>query len=129
MSISREDKKRLHAALRSELNKLSVQEIRNTVAAAGFDVSQITANAEAQSGMGSRAEVMPAVDRLFRQMSQSAQGTALRILAERLTEHNPDLQTSTQGILGRHGYQFMGIIYKSKRLSLTTTKFLFIFLL
>ena len=43
MSISREDKKRLYGALRSELNNLSVQNIRNTVAAAGFDVSQITA--------------------------------------------------------------------------------------
>ena len=96
MSISREDKKRLHAALRSELNNLSVQNIRNTVAAAGFDVSKITAKAEARSGLGSRAEVMPAVDRLFGQMSETAQETALRILAERLTEHNPDLQTSTQ---------------------------------
>ena len=107
MSISREDKKRLYGALRSELNNLSVQNIRNTVAAAGFDVSQITAKAEARSGLGSRAEVMPAVDRLFGKMNESAQETALRILAERLTEHNPDLRTSTQDILGRHGYQFI----------------------
>ena len=102
LSISREDKKRLYAALRSELNNLSVQNIRNTVAAAGFDVSEITAKDEARSGIGSRAEVMPAVDRLFGQMSESAQETALRILAERLTEHDPDLRTSTQDILGRH---------------------------
>ena len=107
MSLPHEDRTHLYGALRSELNKLPVQEIRNTVAAAGFDVSQITAKAEARSGLGSRAEVMPAVDRLFGQMSESAQGTALRILAERLTEHNPDLQTSTQDILGRHGYQFI----------------------
>ena len=107
MSLSREDKKRLYAVLRSELDSLSVQKIRNTVAAAGFDVSQITAKSEARSGLGSRAEVMPAVDRLFGQMSESAQETALRILAERLMEHNPDLQTSTQDILGRHGYQFI----------------------
>ncbi len=107
MSIPVEDKKRLYAALRSELNNLSIQNIRNTVAAAGFDVSKITAKAEAQSGLGSRAEVMPAVDGLFRQMSDSAQETALRILAERLMEHSPDLQTSTKEILGRHGYQFI----------------------
>ena len=107
MSISRDNKNRLYAALRSELNNLSVQNIRNTVAAAGFDVSQITAKAEARSGLGSRAEVMPAVDRLFGKMNESAQETALRILAERLTEHNPDLRTSTQDILGRHGYQFI----------------------
>ena len=107
MSISREDKKRLYGALRSELNNLSVQNIRNTVAAAGFDVSQITAKAEARSGLGSRAEVMPAVDRLFGQMSESVHETALRIFAERLTEHNPDLRIRTQDILGRHGYQFI----------------------
>ncbi|MCY3766832.1 MAG: hypothetical protein OXH06_15540 [Gemmatimonadetes bacterium] len=107
MSISQEDKKRLYAALRSELNSLSVQKIRNTVAAAGFDVSQITAKAEARSGLGNRAEVMPAVDRLFGQMSETAQETALRILAERLTERNPGLRASTEDILGRHGYQYL----------------------
>ncbi len=107
MPFSQEDKTRLYGALRSELNTLSVQKIRNTVAAAGFDVSQITANSEARSGLGSRAEVMPAVDRLFGQMSESAQETALRILAERLTGHNSELDASIQDILGRHGYQFV----------------------
>ena len=60
MPFPTRDRTRLYAALRSELNNLSVQNIRNTVAAAGFDVSQITAKAEARSGLGSRAEVMPA---------------------------------------------------------------------
>ena len=50
MPLSQEDMTRLYAALRSELNNLSVQNIRNTVAVAGFDVSQITAKAEARSG-------------------------------------------------------------------------------
>lgn len=59
--IESEDISRLYGALRSELNNLSVQDIRNTVAAAGFDVSKITAKAEARSGLGSRVEVMPAV--------------------------------------------------------------------
>lgn len=107
MPLSNEDKTRLFGALRSELNKLPVQEIRNTVAAAGFDVSQITANSEARGGAGSRAEVMPAVDRLFGQMSESVQEIALRILAERLTGQNSELDASTQDILGRHGYQFI----------------------
>ncbi len=107
MPLSKEDKTRLFGALRSELNNLSVQNIRNTVAAAGFNVSQITANSEARGGAGSRAEVMPAVDRLFGQMSESFQETALRILAERLTEHNSELDANTQDILGRHGYQFI----------------------
>ena len=75
---------RLYGALRSELNGFSIQEIRNTIAAAGFDVTKITANSESRSGLGSRAEVMPAADRLFGQMSHSAQEVALRILAERL---------------------------------------------
>lgn len=109
MSLPSVDRTRLYGPLRSELNKLPVQEIRNTAAAAGFDVSQITAKAEARSGLGlgSRAEVMPAVDRLFGQMSQSAQETALCILAERLTGKNAELDASVQYILGRHGYQFI----------------------
>lgn len=107
MALSQEDRNRLFGALRSELNKLPVQQIRNTVAAAGFDVSQITAKAEARSGLGSRAEVMPAVDQLFGQMSESAQKTALCILAERLTGRSPELDASTQHILGRHGFQFV----------------------
>ncbi|MDE0085389.1 MAG: hypothetical protein OXU23_06730 [Candidatus Poribacteria bacterium] len=107
MPLSKEDKTRLFGALRSELYNLSVQNIRNTVAAAGFDVSQITAKAEARSGVGSRSEVMPAVDQLFGQMSESVQETALRILAERLTGQNSELDASTQDILGSHGYQFI----------------------
>lgn len=107
MPISQEDRSRLFGALRSELNKLSVQQIRNTVAAAGFAVSQITAKAEAQSGLGSRAEVMPAVDRLFGQMSSSAQEVALRVLAERLTGRDPELDASVQDTLSKHGYLFV----------------------
>lgn len=93
MSLPSVDRTRLYGPLRSELNKLSVQEIRNTVAEAGFGVSHITAKTEARSGLGlgSRAEVMPAVDRLFGQMSQPAQETALYILAERLTGKNAEL--------------------------------------
>jgi ribosomal protein L12E/L44/L45/RPP1/RPP2 len=105
--LSPEEITRLYGALRSELNKLSVQDIRNTVAAAGIDVSQITAKAEARSGLGSRAEVMPAVDRLFGELSPEAKLTALQILAERLVSKNPDLAASVQAILGRHGYQFI----------------------
>ena len=107
MSLIPKEVSRLYGALRSELNRLSVQDIRNTVAAAGIDVSQITAKAEARSGLGSRAEVMPAVDRLFGQLSYEAKVTALQVLAERLVSKNPDLATSVQEILGRHGYQFI----------------------
>jgi hypothetical protein len=111
MPLTTEERTRLFGALRSELNKLSVQDIRNTVAAAGFDVSQITAKSEARSGLGSRAEVMPAVDRLFGQMSESAQETALCVIAERLIGRDPDLDASTQAILGRHGFLFVGATF------------------
>ena len=102
MPLSQEDMTRLYAALRSELNNLSVQNIRNTVAAAGFDVSQITAQAEARSGLGSRAEVMPIVDRLFGQMSETVQEKALCILAERLIEHNSEIADPTLHRAGGH---------------------------
>lgn len=98
---------RLYGALRSELNKLSVQDIRNTVAAAGIDVTRLTAKAEARSGLGSRAEVMPSVDKLFGEMSLSAQKVTLKILAERLTGKNAEMDRSVQEILGRHGYQYI----------------------
>lgn len=105
--FSKEEISCLYGALRSELNNLSVQDIRNTVAAAGINVTRITAKAEARSGLGSRAEVMPAVDRLFGEMSPSAQVVTLRILAERLIGKNADLARSVQEILGRHGYQYI----------------------
>lgn len=109
MLLSQEDKdrRRLYAVLRSELSKLSVQNIRNTVARAGFDVTQITAKAEARSGLGSKAEVLPAVDRLFGEMSESDQERALLIFAEELVKDNSELAASTQDILGRHGFQFI----------------------
>lgn len=107
VSLSSEEISRLYGALRSELNELSVQNIRNTVAAAGINVSRITAKAEAKSGLGSRAEVMPAVDRLFGELSTEAQVTALRILADQLVSKNPELEIGVQEILGRHGFQFV----------------------
>jgi len=106
--MSGEDITRLYGALRSVLNDLPVQQIRNTVAAAGFDVSNITAKAEARSGLGSRAEVMPAVDRLFSRMSSSAQEVALRVLAARLIGKSEEVAKSVQEILGQHGYQYVG---------------------
>jgi len=105
--LTKEEISRLYGALRSELNKLSVQDIRNTVAAAGIDITRITAKAEARSGVGSRAGVMPSVDSLFGEMSPSAQVVTLKILAERLIIKNEDLTKSVQEILGRHGYQFL----------------------
>jgi hypothetical protein len=102
-----EDRRRLYGALRSELNNLSVQDIRNTAAAAGFDVVQLPAQSEARTGLGSRAEVMPALDRLFGEMSPQAQEAALRMLAEGLIAHGGSPAAGMREILGRHGYLFI----------------------
>lgn len=123
--LTQKEISRLYGALRSELNKLSVQDIRNTVAAAGIDVTRITAKAEARSGLGSRAEVMPAVDRLFGEMSPSTQVVTLRILAERLIAKNEDLSKSVQEILGHHGYQYIaGSFVQVKLLDMREAQFL-----
>jgi len=106
-TLTGDEIKRLYGALRSELNKLSVQDIRNTVAAAGVDVTKIPSKSEARSGLGSRAEVMPAIDELFGELCKDAQETALCIIAERLIGENPQLAESVQTILGKHGYQFI----------------------
>jgi hypothetical protein len=73
----------------------------------GIDVARIAAKAEERTGIGSRAEVMPAIDRLFGELSPDAKHTALRILAERLVSRSDELQASVQGILGRHGFHFI----------------------
>ena len=104
-NLSDEEITRLWGALRSELNRLSVQNIRNTAAAAGIDVTQVPATSEARTGLGSRAEVMPAIDRLFGAMSRQGRITALRVLAERLTDN--EQSGSVQEILGKHGFQFI----------------------
>jgi hypothetical protein len=57
-ALTGEEMNRLYSILRSELYGLSVQNIRNTVAAAGFDVTRIPATSEARTGLGSRSEVM-----------------------------------------------------------------------
>jgi len=51
---------------------------------------------------------MPAVDRLFGQMTRDAQEVGLKIFAERLIGKNENSSKSVQEILGRHGYQFIG---------------------
>ncbi len=101
------DVNRVYAALRSELNNLSVQNIRNTVAAAGFDVTRIPAESEARGGAGSRAEVMPAVDRLFGEMARDAQLTAISILAERLMQGDAERAERIRQLLLRHGFEFI----------------------
>ncbi len=105
--LSDENTTRIYGALRSELNKLSVQNIRNIAAAAGFDVARIPAQSEARSGLGSRAEVMPVIDHLFGEMSPEAGITTLRVLAQKLIAKTPELEESVRNLLGQHGFQFV----------------------
>jgi len=105
--LDEESISRIYGVLRSELNKLSVQDIRNTAAAAGFDITRIPAQSEARSGLGSRAEVMPVVDRLFGEMSPGSKITTLRVLAQKLIARTPELEESVRSLLGQHGFQFI----------------------
>ena len=106
-ALTGEEMNRLYSILRSELYGLSVQNIRNTVAAAGFDVTRIPATSEARTGLGSRSEVMPVIDRLFGEMRPEVKINALIILAEKLTSNNLEEAANVQEILGKHGFQFM----------------------
>jgi hypothetical protein len=98
--------RRIYAALRSRLNNLSVQNIRNTAATAGFDVARVPATSEAKSDLGSRAEVMPALDRLFDEMSLDVKRRTVEILAEELLRQDPQNQQGIPDLLARHGYEF-----------------------
>jgi hypothetical protein len=100
--------RRIYAALRSRLNELSVQNIRNTAAAAGFDISQVTAKAEARTGLGSRAEVMPALDRLFNEMSLQDKRRSTAILAAELLRQDSKGVMRIPELLHQHGYEFRG---------------------
>ncbi len=99
--------RRIYAALRSKLNNLSVQNIRNTAAAAGFDVSKIPSTSEARTGMGSRAEVMPALDRLFDEMSLKDKQRTIEILADELIRQDTTNEQAIPELLERHGYEFV----------------------
>jgi len=106
-NIPRNDITKLYGAIRSELNNLSVQDIRNTAAAAGIDVTRILSQSETSGRAGSRAEIMPSVDHLFGELNEESQITALCIMAERLVKNSSSLAEDVQLILGKHGYQYI----------------------
>lgn len=100
--------RRVYAPLRSILNdQLSVQRIRNTAAEMGLDPSGIPATSEARTGMGSRAEVMPAIDRLFGNASTDQKRSAVRVLARKLSEEEgTETAERTAELLAEHGFVF-----------------------
>lgn len=100
VSLTPEEINRLYSALSSELNELSIPNIRKTVGAAGIDVTRIPSPDR-------RATVMPAIHHLFGEKSFDEKMRTLTILAERLIGTNPQLTEDVQQILGKHGYQFI----------------------
>jgi hypothetical protein len=50
---------------------------------------------------------MPAIDRLFGELSPQAKITALHILAAELIATSPEVHAEVQNILGKHGFQFI----------------------
>lgn len=93
----------LYGALRSRLNALSLTDIRNTVAAAGIDITQLPAGADAQR----RAAVMPSIDRAFGRLEPSKKLTALAIVAEHLRMRGEEVEADVQALLGKHGFQYI----------------------
>jgi len=106
ISISEQQIHKLYSAIRSEFINLPTQTIRNVAAAAGIDVTRITSKAEKNSGMGSRAEIMPQVDSLFGEMDIEAKMTALQIITQRAIEDRPDVKEKVDRILEKHGFRF-----------------------
>lgn len=105
-----EDVSALGYALLSEVFKLSIPSIRRIVGRAGIDASQIPSRSEAQGGGGSRAEVVPAVQRLFGAMSEDRRIRCLPILADSLMwEYGADSNAARnlECLLGQHGFQYV----------------------
>ncbi|MEW6237908.1 MAG: hypothetical protein AB1656_21175 [Candidatus Omnitrophota bacterium] len=105
--LTNDEIRNIYGALSSELNRLSIPNIRNTVRAAGFDVTRISHKSEDKGGIGSRAEVMPIIDELFGKLPNDDKINALRIIAEKLIHENSSLEERVQNILGKHGFQFI----------------------
>lgn len=105
--MTEEDAQIVGNAILSEVaHSLSIPGIRGAAAAAGMDPSKIPATSEAKGGMGSRAEVMPAVQKLFGDLTHERKETALPILAEQVMARSDEAKERLVTLLARHGYQF-----------------------
>jgi hypothetical protein len=100
------DLPKLWGAVRAAMQELSIPNIRRLAGQAGFDVTRIPSRSEAHGGSGSRAEVMPALDRLFLEMDESERRRAVQVIAE---EFSPEGYPSAQlrRDLERLGYGFV----------------------
>src|SRR5436309_2297152 len=105
--MTEEEVQTLGSAILSEVTRnLSIPSIREAAAAAGIDAARIPATSEAQGGMGSRAEVTPALHRLFGELSAERKERALPILADRVMARGEEARTRLTKLLEQHGYQF-----------------------
>ena len=105
--MTEEELQKLGGAVVSEvIRNLSIPKIRETAAAAGIDASRIPAGSEAQGGMGSRAEVAPALIRLFSELSSADKKRALPILAGRVFNQSDEARASISSLLKQYGYRY-----------------------
>lgn len=106
----------LWGAVRGALQELSIPNIRRVAGLAGFDVAAIPSRSEASGGSGSRAEVMPALDRLFGGMGPAQKRLAVQIIAEEI--QGGPLAENLNRHLDRLGFGFVeGRIIRTSVLS------------
>ncbi len=97
----------LWGAVRAALQELSIPNIRRVAGLAGFDVTAIPSTSEARGGSGSRAEVMPALDRLFGRMGVVQRRRAVQIIAEEIHHQGGPRAENLNRYLDRLGYGFV----------------------
>jgi hypothetical protein len=100
-------------SLLAQVFELSIPNIRPVVATAGIDAGHIPATSEAKGGQGSRAEVVPAVQRLFSALPHDRKERALPILAEQIVRsyhgtQREETAANLDRLLAQHGLRYDG---------------------
>jgi hypothetical protein len=96
-----------NAVLAEVINSLSIPQIRIAAGAAGIDASRIPARSEAQGGSGSRAQVAPALQRLYAELPHTSKERAIQIFAERVLGAGEQARDRLVRLLEQHGYQYI----------------------
>ena len=106
--MTQEDVQALGNAVLAQVVRQSIPTIRRITGAAGMDASKIPSSSEEQGGHGSRAEVVPALQKLFAELSPERQERALSIMAGQLMQANGNTAEELVALLRQHGYQYHG---------------------
>lgn len=98
-------------ALLSEVFRLPIPTIRQVIGAAGIDAGQIPATSEASGGLGSRAEIVPVIQRLFCELPPDRKERALPILAEQVLRNyhgrqRDEAANNLERLLAQHGFRY-----------------------